>query len=412
MAFGGAVRSRTTVRTKICARRAGFPDVRSSEKEDNHLIEVKHLTKRYGTQLAIDDLSFTIEPGQIYGLLGPNGAGKTTTMNIMTGCLAATYGEVKIDGHDIFEEAMEAKKLIGYLPEQPPLYMDRTPKEYLTFVGRAKGIPAKELPDQIAHVMKVTQITAMADRLIKNLSKGYKQRVGIAQAILGDPEIIILDEPTVGLDPHQIIEIRDLITSLGKGHTIILSSHILSEVQAVCQTILIISKGKLIACDTPEKLEQRMSGTTTISLTAECPEEKVRAVLEPLEDIDSIEVVSADDNRCQLRLTTKKEESDPVCRELFFAFARENTAILELSVVHASLEQVFIELTSDKAPSAQSGLKDRKDENEEPDLPDEDTVPEENISVEDISSPLEDLSIDEETLDIQDDSEEKEAEET
>lgn len=215
------------------------------------MIEVSHLTKRYGAHLAVSDLSFNIEDGQIYGFLGPNGAGKSTTMNIMTGCLAASSGEVRIDGHDIFEESGAAKRLLGYLPEQPPLYMDRTPREYLTFVGRAKGLSRAQLAEQMERVMSVTQIGDVADRLIKNLSKGYRQRVGIAQALLGDPKIVILDEPTVGLDPRQIIEIRDLIKDLGREHTVILSSHILSEVQAVCQTILIISKGRLVACDTP-----------------------------------------------------------------------------------------------------------------------------------------------------------------
>ena len=233
------------------------------------MIEVSHLTKRYGGHTAVSNLSFTIEKGQIYGFLGPNGAGKSTTMNIMTGCLAASEGEVRIDGHDIFEEPQQAKRLIGYLPEQPPLYLDRTPREYLTFVGRAKGIKDKALPEQISRVMEVTQITDVADRLIKHLSKGYRQRVGIAQALLGDPEVVILDEPTVGLDPKQIIEIRSLIQSLGQKHTVILSSHILSEVQAVCQTILIISKGHLVACDTPENLERLFSGSAAVDLTVE-----------------------------------------------------------------------------------------------------------------------------------------------
>ena len=193
------------------------------------MIEVKHLTKRYGNHTAVSDLSFTIEKGQIYGFLGPNGAGKSTTMNIMTGCLAATGGEVRIGGYDIFEESAQAKKLIGYLPEQPPLYMDMTPREYLRFVAAAKNLPAKDVAVQVDRVLEITQTREVADRLIKNLSKGYKQRVGIAQALLGDPEVIILDEPTVGLDPRQIIEIQEL----GKDHTVILSSHILSEVQAV-----------------------------------------------------------------------------------------------------------------------------------------------------------------------------------
>lgn len=224
------------------------------------MIEVSHLTKRYGTHTAIADLSFHIEKGQIYGLLGPNGAGKSTTMNIMTGCLSASSGSVTVGGHDIFEEAGPAKRLLGYLPERPPLYLDRTPWEYLSFVGQAKGVAKEDLDEQIHHVMEVTRIADVSQRLIKNLSKGYQQRVGIAQALLGDPEVVILDEPTVGLDPKQIIEIRSLIRDLGHDHTVILSSHILSEVQAVCQTILILSHGKLVACDTPAGLEKRFAG--------------------------------------------------------------------------------------------------------------------------------------------------------
>ncbi|MBQ3591170.1 MAG: ABC transporter ATP-binding protein, partial [Clostridia bacterium] len=214
------------------------------------MIEVKHLVKRYGDFEAVRDVSFTVEKGRIYGFLGPNGAGKSTTMNIITGCLAATEGEVTINGYDIYEDPVEAKSCIGYLPEIPPLYTDMTPDEYLYFVGKAKGLKGKALEDGVDKVIAKTSLTPMRSRLIKNLSKGYKQRVGIAQAILGDPEIIILDEPTVGLDPLQIIEIRDLIQALGRDHTVILSSHILSEVQAVCQTVMIIHKGKLVACDT------------------------------------------------------------------------------------------------------------------------------------------------------------------
>ena len=233
------------------------------------MIEVKHLTKRYGSHTAVSDLSFTVEKGQIYGFLGPNGAGKSTTMNIMTGCLAATSGEVVIGGYDIFQDAAQAKRLIGYLPEQPPLYLDRTPKEYLRFVARAKVIPEKNISAELDRVMTVTGTLDVADRLMKNLSKGYRQRVGIAQAVLGDPEVIILDEPTVGLDPRQITEIRELIRQLGKERTVILSSHILSEVQQVCTTILILSKGKLVACDTPENLERLFAGKSTVELTAE-----------------------------------------------------------------------------------------------------------------------------------------------
>jgi len=331
------------------------------------LIEVNHLTKRYGNHTALSDLSFTIEKGQIYGFLGPNGAGKSTTMNIMTGCLAATSGEVKINGHDIFEEADEAKKLIGYLPELPPLYLDRTPKEYLTFVARAKKIPNSKLAEAIEHVMEVTQITDVADRLIKNLSKGYKQRVGIAQAILGDPEIIILDEPTVGLDPKQIIEIRDLILELGKEHTVILSSHILSEVQAICQTILIISKGKLVACDTPKNLERLFAGTATIDLTYEVPAADTSDITADLENIlSNIPVKIAktevsEDGYASAILNTDTPADNNLCRDIFFAFSSANRAIVHMSMSKASLEDIFIELTSNDSIT----LSDEHDEKTE-----------------------------------------------
>ena len=328
------------------------------------MIEVSHLTKRYGGHTAVSNLSFTIEKGQIYGFLGPNGAGKSTTMNIMTGCLAASEGEVRIDGHDIFEEPQQAKCLIGYLPEQPPLYLDRTPREYLTFVGRAKGIKAKALPEQIGRVMEVTQITDVADRLIKHLSKGYRQRVGIAQALLGDPEVVILDEPTVGLDPKQIIEIRSLIQSLGQKHTVILSSHILSEVQAVCQTILIISKGHLVACDTPENLERLFSGSAAVDLTVEAGEAQTREILAPLDHIRSVDVRPEGADRCQVTLETDGDEG--VCRAVFFAFSRAGRAILRMTDAKASLEDIFIELTSGEAADAPAEGEDDGEEVDEP----------------------------------------------
>ncbi len=378
------------------------------------MIEVNHLTKKYGTQVAVSDLSFTIENGQIYGLLGPNGAGKTTTMNIMTGCLAATSGDVKIDGYDIFDDALQAKKRIGYLPEQPPLYTDRTPREYLSFVGRAKGIPAGELKEQVDRVMEYTQITSMQSRLIHNLSKGYKQRVGIAQAILGDPEVIILDEPTVGLDPHQIIEIRDLITQLGKEHTIILSSHILSEVSAVCTTIMIINHGKLIACDTPENLERLMTGTTTIKLAAGCSGDTARALLEPIEDLSSIEMTGDSGERCSFTLRSDSDDSDPVCRELFFAFAGAGIPILEMSVARASLEEVFIELTGSDAPEPGTEDEENEDEDDEDgeveievEVDEEDEEPlqegheEQGLHYDEKSPLLEDLEIDPDTLEVE-----------
>ena len=309
------------------------------------MIEVKHLTKRYGDQLAVTDLSFTIEKGQIYGFLGPNGAGKSTTMNIITGCLAPTSGEVYIGGHDILSQPMDAKKLVGYLPEQPPLYLDRTPREYLTFVAEAKGITGKQVAQEVERVMKLTNITDVADRLIQNLSKGYKQRVGIAQALLGNPEVIILDEPTVGLDPRQMIEIRELIKTLGKQHTVILSSHILSEVQAVCTQVMIISKGKLMACESPENLEKKFAGTTAVEMIVEATEAEVRELLGGMKNIAKLEVRQQADNTRRVKLEMNVPASNDICREIFFAFSRAGKAILQMTMTRASLEDIFLELT-------------------------------------------------------------------
>ena len=243
------------------------------------MIEVKNLVKKYGSHLAVDHLNFTVDTGQIYGFLGPNGAGKSTTMNIMTGYLGATEGEVLINGHNILEEPEAAKKCIGYLPEMPPLYTDMKVNEYLRFVAELKKIPKKERQEQIEKVMLMVKIMDVQDRLIKNLSKGYKQRVGLAQAVLGFPEIIILDEPTVGLDPKQIIEIRELIRKLAKKHTVILSSHILAEVREVCDYIMIISGGKLVASDTTENLENMMSGKGQIEVEAKASRDEMDHII-------------------------------------------------------------------------------------------------------------------------------------
>ena len=252
------------------------------------MIEVKNLVKKYGDHTAVDHLSFTVEKGQIYGFLGPNGAGKSTTMNIMTGYLGATDGEVLINGHDILKEPEAAKKSIGYLPELPPLYMDMTVMEYLKFSTELKKIKKEDREAEIEKALKLVKLADVQDRLIKNLSKGYKQRVGLAQAILGFPEIIILDEPTVGLDPKQIIEIRELIRELAKEHTVILSSHILAEIREVCDYIMIISKGKLVASDTPEHLEELMNGSDTIHIETRAEEETVREILSGLKDIEDV----------------------------------------------------------------------------------------------------------------------------
>ena len=313
------------------------------------MITVEHLTKRYGDFLAVDDLSFEITEGHVYGFLGPNGAGKSTTMNIMTGCLSATSGHVRIDGHDIFEEPNEAKRLIGYLPEQPPLYMNETPEEYLRFVGEAKGLKGAELAAQIAEVMEQTKITDVRRRCISALSKGYRQRVGIAQALLGNPKVVILDEPTVGLDPIQIIEIRDLIRQLGQSHTVILSSHILSEVQTMCEKILIIARGKLIAFDTPENLERELLSPSEITLTADAGAEEVRAILSSVPHITELSVTQEAGAYPVAKIKTDLGDIYQLSRSLFFAFAHADKALLEMTLKKANLEDIFLELTEEKA---------------------------------------------------------------
>lgn len=320
------------------------------------MIEVRHLSKRYGTHLAVDDLSFSIDRGVVYGFLGPNGAGKSTTMNIMTGCLGATEGEVLIDGHNVAEEPMEAKKHIGYLPELPPLYGDMTPEEYLHFVARAKGLRREESARQIETVMEKTRIADVRKRLIRNLSKGYRQRVGIAQALLGNPEVIILDEPTVGLDPAQIIEIRELIRELGKEHTLVLSSHILSEVQAVCDSILILSKGRLVACDTAENLTKLMRGRENLRLLTRAEEETVRPIVEKVDGVESL-AFAEEDGLTAVDVTPV--EGQDVREALFNAFAETKVPLLELRTEKASLEDVFLELTGGEAqPEAVSASKE------------------------------------------------------
>ena len=322
------------------------------------MIKVEHLTKYYGDFLAVDDLSFEIDEGHVYGFLGPNGAGKTTTMNIMTGCLSATSGHVQVDGFDIFEDAGKAKRLIGYLPEQPPLYLNETPLEYLRFVGEAKGLHGAELEQQVEKVIEQVKIQNVKKRRLSALSKGYKQRVGIAQALLGNPKVIILDEPTVGLDPIQIIEIRDLIKQLGQQHTVILSSHILSEVQAICEKILIIAHGKLVAFDKTENLERQLLSSNEICFTTDAQEAETRQILSAVDHISGIELRKNENGTLSASLKTDSKDIYSVSRKLFFAFAQKNRALLELSLKRASLEDIFLELTeADRQPNQNKGGK-------------------------------------------------------
>ena len=311
------------------------------------MIKVTHLSKRYGSVTAVKDLSFEIEEGHVYGFLGPNGAGKSTTMNIMTGCLSPTKGHVTIDGHDIIDEPAAAKKCIGYLPELPPLYMNDTPVEYLRFVGRAKGLRGKELKEQIAKVVDETKIHSVQDRRIAELSKGFRQRVGIAQALIGNPKVIILDEPTVGLDPHQIVEIRDLIRSLGQNHTVILSSHILSEVQAVCDQILIISHGKLIAQGTPDELEEKLAGEKELVLLSSENAARIKEILKDVKKVRSADTEEKD-GVTTARIHTDEKDLHSVSKEIFSAFQNAGGSLLELYVQKASLEDVFLKLTENE----------------------------------------------------------------
>ena len=308
------------------------------------MIEVSNLVKKYGDHTAVDHLSFQIEKGKIYGFLGPNGAGKSTTMNMITGYIASTEGKVMIDGHDILEEPEAAKKCIGYLPEMPPLYFDMTVLEYMKFAADLKKIPRNQKDKQIKEVMDMVKITDMKDRLIKNLSKGYRQRVGLAQAILGYPEVIILDEPTVGLDPKQIIEIRDLIKSLKQKHTVILSSHILSEVRAVCDYVLIISHGKLVASDTPDNLERLAAGSNNLLMKVKGEKDTIRKDLETIEGVTGVEM-SYDSDEELWKTKVSIQENVDIREKVFYAMAKANCPIYEMQVKRVSLEDVFLEIT-------------------------------------------------------------------
>ena len=312
------------------------------------MIEVKHLTKLYGSHLAVDDLSFTVEEGQVYGFLGPNGAGKSTTMNMMTGYLAISAGDVIVNGHSIITEPEEAKRTIGYLPEIPPLYMDMTVREYLTFAARLKKVPRREIKTAVAAAMEELDLTSEQNRLIRNLSKGYRQRTGFAQALLGDPETLILDEPTVGLDPKQIIEIRSLIKKLGKKHTVILSSHILSEVSEICDTVLIMSEGRLVACDTPARLAERRDAVTTVTVESPETESVLRKALEKAVGRENLSFSPAEEGLLRCVVTMKasagEEAADPR-RHITRILKEAGCDYYSVEVARASLEEIFLSLT-------------------------------------------------------------------
>ena len=330
------------------------------------MIEVKNLVKKYGNHTAVDHLSFQIEKGKIYGFLGPNGAGKSTTMNMITGYIASTEGTVSIDGYDILEEPEKAKKCIGYLPEQPPLYFDMTVLEYMKFAADLKKIPKDKKKAMIEEVMDMVKITDMKNRLIKNLSKGYRQRVGLAQAILGYPEVIILDEPTVGLDPKQIIEIRDLIKSLKQKHTVILSSHILSEVSAVCDYVLIISHGKLVASDTPDNLSRLAAGANNINLLVKGEKDIIRQNLLGIHGVKDI-IIDKKTGTEGWNITVSTEENIDIREDIFYKMAENHCPILEMQSRKVSLEEIFLELTEeDPTTSGEKNAALEKEDLQEP----------------------------------------------
>lgn len=346
------------------------------------MIEVNNLTKYYGDHRAVDNISFSVKDGTVCGFCGPNGAGKSTTMNIMTGCLSATSGTVTIGGYDIFEHPIEARKLIGYLPEQPPLYLEETPREYLRFIAEAKKVPKECVADEIARVMEETQITDVAGRLIRNLSKGYKQRVGIAQTLLGSPKVIILDEPTVGLDPIQVVEIRELIKNLGRRHTVILSSHILSEVQQMCDEIIIIAKGRLIAYDTAENLEKMLQPKVTLEVQTDASLEEGKEVLSAMDGIEKAEY-SQEDGLLNILITTAPEKELDVRKLLSRKFAAIDRAILKNDKVKVNLEEIFIELTNSGPEDETPGDEMSEDETSEDEAL-KDETPEEDKEWEDV----------------------------
>lgn len=317
------------------------------EKGEHKLIEISNLTKKYGNHKALDNISFTVESGEVLGFLGPNGAGKSTTMNIITGYISSTDGSVTVDGHDILEEPNEVKKRIGYLPEQPPLYMDMIVWDYLSFVYDLKKVKTENKNEHIQSVVDMVKIDDVKKRKIANLSKGYKQRVGLAQALIGNPEVLILDEPTVGLDPKQIIEIRNVIKELGKERTIILSSHILSEISAVCERVIIINKGKLVAEDTPENLAEKYTSKSKMQIRVAGETEKVVETLKSIVGIKNIRVLGEkEEGSVDVEIETDIKIDAEFNKQLFFVFAEKGMPITMQKEIEASLEDIFLKLTA------------------------------------------------------------------
>ena len=307
------------------------------------MIEVKNVTKKYGKVVAVDNISFTIQDGEIIGLLGPNGAGKSTTMNMITGYIEPTEGTIIVDNYDMSKKPKKAKKEIGYMPEGVPLYTDMTVKEFITYMAEIKKTNKKERKEKVEKIIEETGLKEVEKKITKNLSRGYKQRVSLAGALVGEPKILILDEPTVGLDPKQITEIRKLIKDLGKKHTVILSSHILSEVSQICQKVIIINKGKIVAIDTPENLENKVSNKNSLYVTVEDTENKIEKVTKKIAEITKIELVKENEDKTKEYIIESNLDTD-LRKILFQEFAKENITIFEMKKADTTLEDAFMKL--------------------------------------------------------------------
>lgn len=323
------------------------------------MIQVENVTKKYGSFVAVNKINFEIEEGEIVGFLGPNGAGKSTTMNMITGFIEPTSGRIIVDGYDISKKPRKAKRQIGYMPEGVPLYSDLTVKEFVTYMAELKGIPSKERKEKVKKVLDDTGLTEVSNKLTKNLSRGYKQRVSMAGALVGDPKVIILDEPTVGLDPKQVTEIRSLIKELGKEHTVILSSHILSEVSQICNRVIIINKGEIVAIDTPENLENKVVNGNSVYVTVEDSENKMENMKEKLENIKEIKLVSENEDKTKKYIVTAENEVD-IRKEIFETLAKEGITIFEMKKADATLEDAFMKLIN----TEEEPISEEKSENE------------------------------------------------
>ncbi len=321
------------------------------ESEDR-LIEVDHLTKSYGKNLAVNDISFTVDKGEILGFLGPNGAGKTTTMRILTGYLPATSGSARIAGFDVFADSMEVRRRIGYLPENPPLYPEMNVRNYVEFVARIKGVPAADITRRVERALEMANLKDQSNELIKRLSRGFKQRVGIAQAIVHNPDVVILDEPTVGLDPKQIIEVRKLIKGLAGEHTIILSTHILPEASQTCDRVVIINRGRIAAVDTPENLTTQLKGSERVQLEVKGEEDKLREAFEPVEGVTKIDIAPLEGSD-HLKVIVESESGTDLRSQLGAAVIRKDLELFELKAVSLSLEDIFLQLTTEEESTTQ-----------------------------------------------------------